>query len=527
MKAFRKITCIFIMMIMTVFLALGCESHVNDKNIQAENNDSYKVDSIKLEGGMDWGIPNPFLNEPRGPGSGKMKLVYASLLEKDENKDIPWLAEKWEIDGNNYKFVLFKGETFQDGTPLTSKDVAFTIDYYKKHPPVTNNLGVGEKFLIDSYEIIDDETIIIKVNKPNADTLSNLGSFVILPKHIWEKVDDPNNYTGDGYLVGSGAFKCTNYDGATGSYEFTAYEGWLNGKQATRKIQFVPVSDALLAFENDEIDITTMPADLSDKYLKDDSIGTIEKTNDFGYKMLINYEKCNDFLNMELRRAVYHALNRKAIVDKVFRGMGEVGSAGYVPVGSKFYNEDVEKYDYDLEAAKTAFSGKDLSIKLLTEDSGECLKVGELIKNDLEKAGVKVTIEAYDCTTRDEKVNKGDYEFALVGNGGWGNNPPTYMRTLFSDESKFKGTSPAYMGAIGYSNEEITKLAEEQNYEVDFEKRKKMFKDLQYLVSKEIPIIVIANESSYSMYKKDYYDGWMKSYAYQQTEQNRLSYMAR
>ena len=54
-----------------------------------------------------------------------------------------------------------------------------------------------------------------------------------------------------------------------------------------------------------------------------------------------------------------------------------------------------------------------------------------------------------------------------------------------------------------------------------------MFKDLEYLVSEEIPIFVIANKSSYSMYKKDYYDGWMKTYAYQQAEQNRLSYMAR
>ena len=64
-------------------------------------------------------------------------------------------------------------------------------------------------------------------------------------------------------------------------------------------------------------------------------------------------------------------------------------------------------------------------------------------------------------------------------------------------------------------------------YEVDFEARKQMFKDLQKLVSEEIPVIVLANQSSYSMFRKDYYDGWMKTYAYQQTEQNRLSFMSR
>ena len=63
--------------------------------------------------------------------------------------------------------------------------------------------------------------------------------------------------------------------------------------------------------------------------------------------------------------------------------------------------------------------------------------------------------------------------------------------------------------------------------ETDFEERKQMFKELQLLVSQQIPVIVLANQSSFSMYRSDYYDGWMKTYAYQQAEQNRLSYMQR
>lgn len=529
------------MVIMMVMTAVGCGSHVNvdSTNDNVENNsqdnenevdkvsDGYLVEALKLEGGTDWGTPNPFLNESRGPGTAKMRLVYASLLEKDETSDVSWLAESWGFEGNDYTFTLFDNLTFQDGTPLTTEDVAFSIDYFKEYPPVSNSLGAGEKFIVDSYTIVDDKTITITVKEANADTLSNLGSFVIIPKHIWENVDDPYSYKGDGYLVGSGAYKCTEYDGATGSYEFTAYEGWVNGRQAAEKIQFVPVSDAILAFENGEIDITSMPADLMDKYLNDSSIGVVEKANDMGYKMLINYEKCPDFLDIKLRQAIYATLDRQSVVDNVFRGAGTVGSAGYVPEGSLYYNEDVIKYEYDPEEAKEVFDGKGYNITLLIADSGDDVSIGEIIKNNLEAAGITVTVAAYDSATRDAMINEGDYEFALVGNGGWGNNPPTYMRTLFSDESKFSGTNPHSMGAIGYSSEEMTKLAEAQVYETDFEARIKMFKDLEYLVSEEIPIFVIANKSSYSMYKKDYYDGWMKTYAYQQAEQNRLSYMAR
>ena len=144
-----------------------------------------------------------------------------------------------------------------------------------------------------------------------------------------------------------------------------------------------------------------------------------------------------------------------------------------------------------------------------------------------EEKGVEVTVESHDSATRDQMVNDGNYQFALVGNGGWGNNPPTYMRTLFSDTAKFTGTSPIYMGAIGYSNPEMTALAEGQMYETDFDARVALFRELELLVSQEIPIFVIANQSTYSMYRTDYYDGWMKTYAYQRAEQNRLSYMAR
>ena len=236
---------------------------------------------------------------------------------------------------------------------------------------------------------------------------------------------------------------------------------------------------------------------------------------------------CPEFLDLELRQAIYAALDRQSIVDNVFRGAGSVGSAGYVPVSSLFYNEDVLQYSYDPEAAKAVLGDKGFSVKLLIDDGADSLSIAEIVKNGLTAAGMTVAVEAVDSASRDDRINSGGYEFAIVGNGGWGNNPPAYMRTLFSDISKYSGTNPHSMGPRGYSNEEMTRLAEDQMMETDFDARIKMFQDLEYLVSEEIPLFVLGNESTYSMYKKDYYDGWMKTYAYQQTEQNRLSFMDR
>lgn len=519
----KKCFVLFLSLVLLVSL-WGCGG---ETATQEGSKGDYKIDTLRLEGGTDWGVPSPYLNVSRGPGAAKMRLVFASLLEKDEEQDVSWLAESWKIEGNTYTFTLFENAKFHDNTPLTTADVAFTIEYSRQFPPVNNALGVGDGFLVSSYEIISNQTISITVDNPTADTLSALGSFVILPKHIWEKVEDPYTFMSNDNLVGSGAYMLESYESATGSYAFKAFEGWCNGKPAAGRILYVPVSDALLAFQNKEIHVTSMPADLSDTYLNNPEVGLVEKTNDTGYKLLINFEKCPEFLDITLRQGIYAALDRQAMVDKVFRGMGSVGSAGYVPQGTSFYNEKVTQYAYEPEKAKTLLGNKNLSVTLLLSDSTNDIAMAELIRNDLEAAGMTVSTVAYDSATRDEMINKGDYEFAIVSNGGWGNNPPTYMRTIFSDVSKNTGGNPHTMGPIGYSNEEITALCEEQGYEIDFATRKDMFGQIQKLVSDEIPLIVLANQSSYTMYWKEAYDGWMKTYAYAQCEQNRLSFMDR
>lgn len=506
-----------------LILGAGCaKSNTTDKK-----DDNGVVSTLKLASNGDWGAPEPFHHSSRGPGTGKMNFIFASLLEHDEKGIVPFMAKSYTVNNNEFTFNLYKGLTFHDGTPLTTKDVAFTIDYYKEHPPVTNYLGFGDSFLIDHYDIINDETIKIITKKSNANTLDSLGSFVILPQHIWSNISDPMTYNKEDRFVGSGAYKFGSYDSTNGSYEFIAFDKFIPYKPAAQKVQFIPVSDEILAYENGEIDIASLPADLYATYSKRSDIGIIEKTNDFGYKLLINFEKQPQFNDINLRKGLYYAINRQDIVDKVFRGIGNVGSAGYAPSGSIYFNEDCEKYDYDKDKAIGIFSGKNISINLLCSSDASELKIAELIKNDLEAVGLKVTVSSYDNAVRDDNVNSGDYQFALVGNGGWGGKAPDYLRTIFSDNFKNKGGSPANMGPIGYSNKEVTELADNQLAETDVNKRVEMLKELQYKISAEVPLLVIATKSDNVMFKKNYYDHWIKSYDYQQVEQLRLSYLLR
>ena len=147
------------------------------------------MEVLRLEGGTDWGAPNPFQCQSRGPGTAKMELAYASLLEKDETGDIGWLAESWTVEGNDYTFTLRQGAAFQDGQPLTTDDVAFTIDYYNAHPPVSNPLAAGtEACIVDHYTVVDERTITLTVKSPDGTpcpTWAALRSFPAMCGNRW------------------------------------------------------------------------------------------------------------------------------------------------------------------------------------------------------------------------------------------------------------------------------------------------------------------------------------------------------
>ena len=117
-------------------LAVSCSKDKN-ADIQAMQKPVAKQDAeiVLREAGGDFGYPNPFRHQNRGPGFFKMELIYDSLLEKDEKGLIPWLAKEWTVseDGQTYTFTLVDNATWHDGKPLTAEDVAFTVKYFEAY----------------------------------------------------------------------------------------------------------------------------------------------------------------------------------------------------------------------------------------------------------------------------------------------------------------------------------------------------------------------------------------------------------
>ena len=506
---------------LTLLLALGLAG-CGSTNTSAPADRAPTV--LRLAGG-DWGLPNPFRHYPRGPGIAKMELLYDSLLEKGETADIPWLAAKWEIsaDGRTYLFTLQDHAKWHDGRALTAEDVKFSFDYYKQHPPVVNELLANGSYIINHIEIIDPKTVKITVDAPNATYLSKIGAVRILPKHIWETVSDPLKFTGPAATIGSGPFMLDSYDSQQGTYRFKAFEQYWGPRPRLNAIEWIPVSDPVLAFEKGDIDLAQVTPDLLARYENKPDYTILNNQLQHSYRIILNMEKRPELKDREVRKALVYGLDREEIVQKIARGAGVVGSMGCVPPGHAWHNAAVTNYRFDPEQARQLLNNQPLSLTLLVENSPTDVKMAELMKISLAKAGITLTVKSADSKARDAAIQNKEYELVLIKTGGMGKDPD-YLRNYYGSAG---GKSSLSTGSPGYFNETVFALTRQQLQELDANKRRDIIFRLQAEIAAEVPQIILYHTIENYVFRPSVFDGWLFRYDHAPVEHAKLSYLVK
>lgn len=521
-KIFNSSILLMMMMFALLLGVTGCEGN-NAESDSAEN----ALVVLKLEGG-DWGFPNPWKHYPRGPGGYKMELIFDSLLEKDEKGLIPWLAEKWEVspDSREYTFTLRENVKWHDGMDFSPEDVKFSFDYYRNFPPVWNDLIVNGKFIVENVDVIDEKTVRIRVDGANATYLERLGSMRIVPKHIWAEVRDPLKFTAKEAAIGCGPYVFEEYHSQQGTYKLKAFANYWGPKQRVAEIQWVPVSDPVLAFEQGDIDLIVATPDILSRYENKEEFKIMPNKPFWGYRLILNMEKKPELKDLNLRRALAYGIDREEMVKKIARGSGVVNNMGFIPPGHIWYNDRVEKYAFDGGKAKALLEGKTFTFDLLTGNSPQETKIGELMKISLAKIGITVNVQSVDIKTRDSAVKKGDFEFVVTNHGGWGADPD-YLRDYYGSSVTNDSGSPSSGALLGYYNREIYDLCQEQMLQLDEEERKGTIFRLQELIANDVPQIPLFNTIENFVYRPAKYDGWMFQYDHNYPEHCKLSYLKR
>ncbi len=460
---------------------------------------------------------------------------------------VPDLAEGWEEkeDGRLYIFYLRRGVRWSDGEPFTAEDVVFTYRDIYLNPQIPNSTGDMFKGILKSQEDIgnfvkkiDDYTLEFRLPESFAPFLNAL-SAPILPKHKLEKFVKEGNFmtawnvnTDPKDIVGTGPYRLKRYiKGVMVEYEANPYyyEHDNSNRQLPyirRKIGYI-VQDpdtALLKYSLGEIDyMGVRPQDvLFMSRVKNTTLYDLGPTPSTTFLVFnqnpssgIPKYKLRWFQNRDFRIAISHAIDREGMCYLVYNGLADPLYGPITPANRPYYTEGLfPVYEYNLKKARAILEslgfkdrngdgwledpeGNTLEIVLLTNAGNkEREAIGNMIKEDLEKIGIKVIFRPIDFNSLVSRLTSPPYDWEAVIIGLTGSMDPHFGRNVWHSSGTLHMWNPRQGKPQTHWEKEIDELFDLGARETNFEKRVEIYRRAYRIIAEEQPMIFLATPKS-------------------------------
>ncbi|MEW1629417.1 ABC transporter substrate-binding protein [Streptomyces sp. NPDC089173] len=222
-----------------IAVAAGC-SNANSGANKGGGSGAAGVLTLGKPDGPQTNNSNPFLNTSAGATLGYRYMIYEPLamtnMIKPTDKADPWLATDWVWESNFTKvtFTLDERAKWADGKPLTAADVEFTFNLLKKHSALNWN---GIPF--DGIAVEDGKVVLTFKESQFVNQNKIIQTFIV-PKHIWEKVENPETWP-NRTPVGSGPYKLKTFTPQTTT--LTATPAYWNGKTKVKELRYTAYND--------------------------------------------------------------------------------------------------------------------------------------------------------------------------------------------------------------------------------------------------------------------------------------------
>ena len=451
------------------------------------------------------------------------KNIFNKLVEfeRGTTKIIPGLAESWTIsdDGTVYTFKLRKGvkfhsnKLFKPSRDFDADDVLFSFNRQrlKDHPyhSVSGGSyeywdGMGMTDTIKEINKIDDYTVRIALNQPDAPFLANLAmdfASIMSSEYADKMMAAGTPEKMDNLPIGTGPFEFVDYQ-KDSQIRYKAFAKYWGGKAPIDRLVFSITPDASVRYakmQANECQVMPYPnpADL-DKMRKDKNINLMSQEGlNVGY-LGFNVEK-KPFDNQKVRQALSYAINKKAILDAVFQGAGTVAK-NPIPPTIWSYNDSTVDYDYNPEKAKqmlaeagypNGFSTNIWAMPVQRPYNPNARRMAELIQADWAAVGVKAEIVSYEWGEYLARSKTGEQDTFLLGWTGDNGDPDNFLYVLLSCEA-VGGSNRSR-----FCNEKFDDLLKAAKKTSDIAERTKLYQQAQLLFKEEAPWVTIAHSVVY------------------------------
>jgi len=404
-----------------------------------------------------------------------------------------------------------------DGTPVTAKDVAFTLEV-GRHP--LSGVASSEAYRrIIKFDARDDRRFTMTIDRVTFD-YNSIG-LNLLPAHIEKPIFEANpaeyrnktafdtDSTNPGLFFGP--FRIVEIVPGN-RIVLEQNPTWTGQKPHFRRI-VVKIIENTAALEANLLS-GNVDYVLGELGLSLDQVLALEKRHKdrygFVYKPALIYEHIDVMLDNRLledrrvRQAMLLALDRKAISDKLFEGKQPVADGPISPL-DPMYSPAARTYGYDPAAARKLLDeagfadikggfrhnakGERLSVELTTTAGNRIRElVAQVIQSQLRQVGIEVRIKAEPPRVFSENLNR--RQFTAVAMYAWVQQPEGVPRSLLhSKEIPSADNGWSGQNYPGYRNPAMDAALDAAERELDPDKRRGLFADIQRIHADDLPVL--------------------------------------
>jgi peptide/nickel transport system substrate-binding protein len=497
-----------------------------------------------LKIGTTYGIDsmNPFVAFNQDAYS-VFEQIYPMLIQYD-TKTLEFVADfatKWETtsDDLTWTFHTVPNAKWSDGQALTAEDAAWTFNTIIKfgNGPTAN--WIGDFAHVASVTASDANTLTIVYKRPVANVLSNLQQVPILPQHVWSQYatgdgktlkTTPNTPASGQPLVSGGPFTLSSYT-KNDIALFTANPNFYGPKPHIQGwgLQYYSNDDAMVtALKTNQINmVETLPV-TSVATMKSAgfvvSVGPGMTFRDFIFNSNPKKPNNRELLNPQVREAFEDAIDRDSIIKTAWLGYAQA-DASIVPPGppgaeTNFWHDpNVKPLPFDLNAANQILDslgyakGSDgirvadghpmaYTVIFPHAETGPGDRAFQIIQSDFLQIGVKLTQRLMDDTAAFTAITApGETGYLNFDLAMWDWVPlidPDFILSVLNC-NQYGGWSDT-----GYCNPAYDQLYQQQGITIDRNQRQQIIFQMQEMVAKDRPYIVINDNDNVDAWSKDW-----------------------
>lgn len=441
------------------------------------------------------------------------RMVDARLvtLSADLQTFVGELAETWEIAGTTARFNLRQNAKWHDGTPLTAKDVVFTINTLtdpntgsrwgtsfasvKGYAEAQASAGTPTAAPTSLVGVTapDDYTVVLELTQPDSGLLPGFMFINILPEHIFRDApratlcEQPNWTSG---RIGAGPYKFVRLvEGER--LELEAFDDYFLGRPKIDKVNllfFASFETSLAAFQQG----SSLAAPLT--VLNLELVNSLEfaevQTTPAGVGAIWINSKLPEFADKRVRQAISYAIDRKTITDNLFQGYADP-VASEIPYLAWTQAPDLNPYAFDPAKAQA----------LLTEAGWDAAKtftlwyyypdqltasVMEAVAQYLAEVGVKVELRLDDGSgVWTKEIDEGTWALTY---GSFGAQPaPANLSVIWGCQAA---------ATYAYCNPQFDELMEKALRTYDQNEQGQYYQQAIKLLNDELPWVWLFNRKN-------------------------------